>query len=169
MVINENLLSGYSNPSIIEANDNPYHYIEYQIPDNLEENQVYTISLEGSQTNGSGKFSVIIFDKETRNKSNVLIAQNGAREHLTFKYVSELTDIVLVYSDIDGQCNGVGLTVRNVKIEKGNKATPYIPNKNSVDPSKQAIFKAGGYSKRCIHSKLKASRFRPVKYGGGVC
>lgn len=56
-----------------------------------------------------------------------------------------------------------------MKLEEGDKATPYIPHKDLIDPSKQAIFLSGGYSKRCIQSKFKTSRNRPVKSGGALC
>ena len=36
------------------------------------------------------------------------------------------------------------LSFKYPKLEMGTEATQYIPNKNSLDPSKQAIFKAGG-------------------------
>lgn len=53
------------------------------------------------------------------------------------------------------------LSFKHPKLEIGTEATQYIPSKNSLDPSNQAIFKAaGGYSKRCIHSH---------RIGGGVC
>lgn len=34
--------------------------------------------------------------------------------------------------------------LKELKLEKGDKATAYIPNKNSLEPSKQAIFPIGG-------------------------
>lgn len=34
--------------------------------------------------------------------------------------------------------------LKELKLEKGDKATAYIPNKNSLEPSKQAIFLSGG-------------------------
>ena len=36
------------------------------------------------------------------------------------------------------------LSFKYPKLEVGDQATPYIPNKDSLDPSKQAIFKTGG-------------------------
>ena len=56
--------------------------------------------------------------------------------------------------------NGGDLKEADLKIEEGDKKTPYIPSKNMLEPSKQAVFVAGGYSKRCIHSKYT---------GGGLC
>lgn len=44
-----------------------------------------------------------------------------------------------------------------------------IPNEKDIKADNQAVYPAGGYSKRCIHSNIKTSRNRPVKFGGGIC
>lgn len=50
--------------------------------------------------------------------------------------------------------------LKELKLEKGEKATPYIPNKNSLEPSKQAVFLSGGYSRRFIQDRQR---------GGALC
>lgn len=46
----------------------------------------------------------------------------------------------------------------------------YMPNIKSLEPSKQAIFISGGYSKTYTQSSFKDGRFRPVRiFGGWVC
>lgn len=52
------------------------------------------------------------------------------------------------------------LSFKYPKLEIWEVATPYVLNKNDLEPIKQAVFVAGGYSKRCIQSRFS---------GGGVC
>lgn len=144
MVINENLILTEDKPYYIKPDDNRYKYIKINLPTNLNENEMYTFSLDVSQINGSGQLSIIIFNKDNTLGYKTLIAKNNTRNSLSFEYIPKKTVNILVYSDIAGKTQFVGAKIRNIKIERGDKATPYIPNKNIVDPSKQAIFKAGG-------------------------
>ena len=144
MVINENLILTEDKPYYIKPEDNRYKYIKINLPTNLNENEMYTFSLDVSQINGSGELSMIIFNKDHSLTYKTIIGKNNSRNSFSFKYMQDKTEHILLYSDIAGKTQFVGATFRNIKLEKGDKATPYIPNKNIVDPSKQAIFKSGG-------------------------
>ena len=90
------------------------------------------------------------------------LGANYSRISHTFKYDANFKyKNIYVFIGKDGETSGNKIAIKCPKLEVGEQATPYIPNKNSVDPSKQAIFKSGGgYSKRFIHSH---------RIGGGVC
>lgn len=64
---------------------------------------------------------------------------------------------------------GSGMTIKQIFITD-QVPDIVIPNEKDVKADNQAVYPAGGgYFKRCIRSKLKTSRFRPVKSGGGLC
>ena len=46
------------------------------------------------------------------------------------------------------------------KLEVSDKPSLYSPSKTELEPSKQAVFLAGGYSRKCTHSS---------KFGGALC
>lgn len=144
MVINENLISTEDNPYYIKPEDHRYKYKQINLPTNLNENDVYTFSVDVSQTNGSGELSMIIFNKDHSLTYKTIIGKNNTRNSFSFEYMQDRTAHILLYSDIAGKTQFVGATFRNIKLEKGNKATPYIPNKNTLDPSKQALLPPEG-------------------------
>lgn len=143
MVINENLYTGPRKVEI-KALDNNANYQEVIIPDGLIDGERYTISADISQKNGKGVISYVIFDKDIRLRGEFVHAKINGKTPFTFNYKSELTHKILLYSGQAGNTRGISTIYSNIKIEKGEEATPYIPSKNSLDPSKQSVFKAGG-------------------------
>lgn len=78
----------------------------------------------------------------------------------TFTYIAEANSI-LCYTALSSKTNNMGAEWSNIEIVKGENQNPiFIPNKDSLQPSKQAIYPAGGYSRKYIHSRYT---------GGGVC
>lgn len=63
---------------------------------------------------------------------------------------------------------GSGMTIKQIFITD-QVPDIVIPNEKDVKADNQAVYPAGGYSRRFIQYKLKTSRNRPVKFGGGVC
>lgn len=87
----------------------------------------------------------------------------------TFNYIAE-SNSILCYTGVGNLAIKMGAEWSNIEIVEGDSKNPiFIPNKDNLEPSNQAVFVAGGYSRKCIHSKLKTSRNRPVIFGGGLC
>lgn len=107
----------------------------------LEENKKYTISLNLSQTeNGSGyvNFGRVI------GSSLQDWAEKSVKDRLELTFDKTENMRILCYTDLAGKTEDVGLKAFNIKLEFGDAATQYISNKSSLEPSKQAIFLAGG-------------------------
>lgn len=140
MIINENLLLGYGN-----HNNTPKiaaHTTSAVAP--VKKGQKYTISYNVKNTN---RFAVYFdtlsngwksdYDTITVNQpSNV--TQPGDKIEKT------------VAADMDGYMiiylanNGGDFKEADLKIEEGDRKTPYIPSKNMLEPSEQAVFVVRG-------------------------
>ena len=154
MIINENL---YSGPSNIFSQQ---HSIYIQLDDlNLIDGQKYTISVVNIQGDGgSGHFDLNLYAFGKYYTGTIIEA--GVRKSYTFEYSEGKQYSLKAFNDRWGKHMDVLANFIMIKIEKGDTITPYLPHKSKVKPYNQAIFVAGGYSKRCIHSK---------SFGGGVC
>lgn len=65
----------------------------------------------------------------------------------TFTYIAEANSI-LCYTALSSKTNNMGAEWSNIEIVKGENQNPiFIPNKDSLQPSKQAVFVAGGVFK----------------------
>ena len=143
MVINENIrdIKDISIPQIQHS----FKFEEIVINKlNLTDGMTYTISLDakqiGEKTNG---FTFNLYNVGPKR----VIAQTGVfdkRNHMTFKYEEGKTHKINVYTGLLDVMTNSGAKFYNIKLEKGDKMTPYLPYVNSLDPSKQAIFVAGG-------------------------
>lgn len=141
MIVNENLYDGKN--IIIKPQNKTHNFWRITIPNDLIDGEVYVFHAKVKQTdNGSGKCGFSIRKEGYPNTAwTSLPIDNFIYK---FKYNSITQNSILVYSDIQERTNNVGAEFAMIKLEKGDQATPYIPSKNSLDPSKQAIFKAGG-------------------------
>ena len=93
--------------------------------------ETYTISADIEITHGTFD-KVSIYPYEGGTATPVDIPANK-RVVLTFtKKVSTITR-VLIYAGVAGATRGNGIIIRNVKIEKGNKATDWTPAPEDVD------------------------------------
>ena len=111
---------------------------------NLTDGETYTISLDCEQTGDkTDGFSFNLYNMGTVRVIEKVGVFNK-RNHMTFKYEEGKTYKINLYAGIHGEYSTSGARFYNFKLEQGDKATPYIPSKNSLDPSKQAIFKSGG-------------------------
>ena len=140
MIINENLLLGYSNHSnanIINANTT-----SAVAP--VKKGQKYTISYTVKYTNRLG----IYFDTLSNGINGKYDLYDGLKPVNTTVIGQKINRTVI--AKIDGYMviylanNGGDLKEPNLKIEEGDTSTPYIPSKNMLEPGEQAIFVAGG-------------------------
>lgn len=165
MIINENLLLGYGNHNNTSS---VLKYTTSAIAPILKGEQ-YTISYVVEKSNRFGVYTDTLSNGIFKPYISATIIAEWNRtypgDNINYTFTADKDGYAIVYLS-----NGSGNAKENYfKIEKGDTSTPYIPSKNMLEPSKQAVFVAGGYSRKCIHSKLKTSRNRPVKFGGGLC
>ena len=155
MIVSENLLKGNSGTHKVElknkgtASDN-YNYLKITAPATLEENQKYTFCFRFKQFNGSGEFSVMLYDKDNIKRfGSARLNVSDDRHYFNFIYRAGLTINLLVYVDLSGETRGAGAEIKDMIIvdgyyEKTGKEIIYLPNKNDVKPENQAIFPIGG-------------------------
>ena len=110
------------------ATDN-FNYCEVYVGMTL--NETYTISVDVEITDGTFN-KITVYPYPNGLAQNVNIPENG-RISYTFTKTSETTDRVLLYAGIFGETRGNGVIFRNLKIEKGNKATDWTPAPEDVD------------------------------------
>ena len=154
MVINENLaLNNFEDGQVIKDMEDGYKFFDIGNLSDLDliDGETYTVSFVLEQTEkGCGKFNagpLSFAPKTLLDRTNYEIKD---RSSFKFVYDQNKHSSLAVYTDLVSRSAGVGGTIKNVKIEKGDEATPYIPSKNNIDPSKQAIFKAGGGIQRGV-------------------
>lgn len=149
MLINSNLLNTLEGITYNQNNKNDnWRNAKIPIPHNLIDGQTYTFSCKIKQSeNGTGHASIIVANK------NLEDVGDYESEHIkidikdykvTFTYDKSNDDLIIVYNDIFSKTAGIDAQFEDYKLEEGDKCTPYIPNKNSLEPSKQAVFLAGG-------------------------
>lgn len=161
MVINENLaLNNFKDGETKEDTDRGYTYfLIADLPDlNLNDGDTYTVSFNLEQSaKGCGQFNagpLSIPNKERpqrylMSKTNYEVKD---RSYFSFIYSEDTQSSIVVYTDLVSRNAGVGGTIKNVKIEKGDKMTPYIPSKNSIETAKRQYFIGGGTTKKSFLS-----------------
>lgn len=144
MRINENLLLGYGNHN---NTSRLYPYTVSAIAQ-IEKGEKYTISYTVEKTNrfgvytdvlSNGIFKPYISPTEIRNWKETKIG-----EKIKYTFTADKDGYVVVYIDNNSENVDTKVEEPYFKIEEGEEATPYIPSKNMLEPSKQAIYKAGG-------------------------
>ena len=140
MIINENILLGYGNHN--NSSKTASYTTSAVAP--VKKGQKYTISYTVKNTNRfKMHFDTLSngwqgeYDNLPESLS-VNTTQPGEKIERTF--IADMDGYMIVYL----ANNGGDLKEPDLKIEEGDKKTPYIPSKNMLDPSKQAIFVAGG-------------------------
>ena len=141
MIINENLLLGYgnhNNTSKIAA-----HTTSAVAP--VKKGEKYTISYTVTNTNRFGvyfdtlsngwKGNYDLHDGTPKASDRTVIGQKINRT-----VIAKMDGYMIIYL----ANNGGDFKEVDLKIEEGDKKTPYIPSKNMLEPSKQAVFVVRG-------------------------
>lgn len=137
----------YKNGAVREETNSGYSYfLIANLPDlNLVDGKTYTVSFVMKQSEkGCGKFNAGPLSHPPR----VLMdrTEYEIKDRSSFKFTcdkSKQTSIA-VYTDLVNRKAGVGATLKYVKIEEEGGELVYTPYINDLEPSKQAIFLAGG-------------------------
>lgn len=105
------------------------NYYRFYCPMTL--NVTYTISADIEITAGTfDKVTVLPYTGGTA--AAVSIPDNGRISYTFLKGVNTI-DSVCIYAGVIGSTSGNGMTIRNVKVESGNKATDWTPAPEDVD------------------------------------
>ena len=140
MIINENLLLGYSNHN--NTTEIAAHTTSAVAP--VKKGEKYTISYTVKNSNRFGAY----FDTLSNGINEKFDVSDGYKYFETTEIGQKINRTVI--ADMDGYMivylanNSGDVKEVDLKIEEGDKKTPYIPSKNMLEPSKQAIFVAGG-------------------------
>lgn len=141
----------------INKKDN-WRNVKIPIPDNLIDGETHTFSCEIKQGNtGTGYASIIIANNNLENVGNYRsenIKIDIRDFKTTFTYNKSTNNLIIVYNDIFGKTANIDAEFSNYKLEKGKESTLYNPNIDNLDPSKQAIYLAGGGIPRGVSRKL---------------
>ena len=118
---------------------------------NLQDGKTYTLSLD-FQTTASGA-QVRLFDYGNMEKLiRGQVFDIGKKGKIEWSFLYKSNYQIYLYGDKDYKTNGATTSLKNIKIEEGDKATTYLPNENSLSADKQAILTKGGYLQRFIQS-----------------
>lgn len=145
MIINENLI----NVDNIEIKDaiRTYSYEFIRIPQNLIENQVYSLSGNIIQSdNGTGHFLISIWDNDYKVRTRDFINPVGGFL-ISFTYKKGITEKITLYPDDGANDTGKSAKYSFLKLRIGNETEPYLPHISKVKPENQAIFPIGGVSR----------------------
>ena len=109
----------------------------------LIDGKTYTISANLSLSEGE-EATIIVFNSDytVNHKSTRLSTKK--RSSLTFVYSNESTSKIACYAGISGRTNGISAEYTNIKLEKGEQMTPYLPHKSKVKADNQPLLPPEG-------------------------
>ena len=149
MLINPNLLNTLEGIDYNQERENDkWRNAKIPMPNNLIDGETYTFSCKIDQSdNGTGYASIIVAGKDLQDvgdyeSENIKIDIKDFK--VTFTYNKSNNDLIIVYNDIYGKTAYIDADFKDFKLEKGEESTLYNPNKDTIDPSNQPIFVAGG-------------------------
>lgn len=160
MIINENLST--QDKIILSAKDIAFRFKSVFIDNlGLVNGETYTFSANLNLSKGETA-TIILFDSDYKIQSETSIFTTKERNSFTFTYKEGVTSRITCYAGIHGSTNGISAKHTNIKLEKGNQMTPYLPHKSKVKPENQAVFPiGGGITKSTLsHSNIEQSSFR---------
>ncbi|MCW6701398.1 hypothetical protein NH288_04780 [Anaerococcus sp. NML200537] len=142
MIINENLTT--QDKIFLDAKDVDFRFASVFIENlGLVDGETYTFSTDLSLSKGESA-SIILFDSDYKTLSGISTFSTKGRNSFTFTYKEGVTSRLSCYAGIHGSTNGISAEYNNIKLEKGDQMTPYLPHKSKVKAENQAIFPIGG-------------------------
>ena len=111
----------------------------------LEDGKTYIVSFVMKQSEkGCGKFNAGPLSFPPSKLMDYTEYEIKDRSSFKFTCDKSTQGGIAVYTDLVNRKAGVGATLKHVKIEEEGGDLVYTPNINNLEPSKQAVFVAGG-------------------------
>ena len=153
MIINENLST--QDKIILTAKDVDARFASVFIDNlGLVDGETYTFSGNLNLSEGETS-SVILFDSNYKVQSGISTFSTKERSSFSFTYRDGVTSRIACYAGVHGSTSGISARYTNIKLEKGEEKTLYIPNKNTLETAKRPYFIGGGYVQRGLSSRLE--------------
>ena len=142
MIINENLSN--QDRIILDAKNLNFRFGEF-ILDNLGlvDGEAYTFSAIVSLSEGQ-ESTIIVYNNDYSINSGSSRFSTKKRNSFTFVFKKDVTTKIACYAGIHGSTSSISAEYTNIKLEKGDQMTPYLPHKSKVKAENQAIFPIGG-------------------------
>ena len=142
MIINQNLTM--HDKIILSAKDVAARF-EAVFIDNLGlvDGQTYTFSANVNLSEGETA-STILFDSDYKIQSGTATFTTKERNSFTFTNKEGVTSRVVCYAGVSGSTNGISAEYTNIKLEKGEQMTPFLPHKDNLPEEKQPFLPPEG-------------------------
>ena len=142
MIVNENL--SMKDKIILTAKDVDARFYSVLIDNlGLVDGEIYTFSSNLNLSEGETS-SVMLWNSDYKIRSGTSTFTTKKRNGFTFTYKEGVTSRVACYAGVTGRTSGISARYTNIKLEKGDQMTPYLPHKSKVESDKQAIFPPEG-------------------------
>ena len=140
---------------------NDYHAsrLQFALPEGYKVGDTYTFSCNIENIDGNDTLEIITYPGEGEVK---MLKIDGTKQVFKFTVAEGNTHLYL-YLGRREKTKG-SYKIYDLKIEKGDQATPYIPNENSIETAKRQYFIGGVRSKKYIQSNKI-----PLGKGDCVC
>ena len=145
MIINENLTM--QDKIILSPKDVSVRFNSIFIDNiSLVDGETYTFSANLNLSKGETA-SIMLYDSDYKIQSGTSIFTTKERNSFTFTYKEGVTSRIACYAGVHGSTNGISAEYTNIKLEKGEQMTPYLPHKSKVKADNQALLPPEGYYK----------------------
>ena len=142
MIVNENLTM--QDEIILTAQDINARFASVLIDNlGLVDGETYTFSSNLNLSEGETS-SVILYDSDYKILSGTSTFTVQKRNDFTFTYKEGVTSRVACYAGVLGSTSGISARYTNIKLEKGEQMTPYLPHKSKVKPDNQVLLPPEG-------------------------
>lgn len=153
MIIKPNLLKGASGSFHVKNGPTGKWSSESFVLPELKDGEKYTVYFRSRNLNAyaNGNVSCIVSNITGDDDLYRFINLEASKTvSINFIYKKGRSEKIYFYPGEAGNANNCEGTFYNIKLVEGDKDDSYSPCKDDLEPSKQAFFLAGGYSKRCI-------------------
>ena len=130
--VNENLATCNTIQYNVAASTGNWNYFWITSSTALEPNTTYTFSAEVEVSDNYERCTVYNYTASGKSgEINYYFPADGKRHSWTFTTTSNALGVI-AYAGTAGSTANYSAVYKNIKLEKGDKATPWIPNKNDV-------------------------------------